>query len=284
MREFTSDAPYLFADGGLATGLEGCSAVVHLASRVNPKLAEEHPSAVTADRAGFRALLDGLSRTDRAIGLVLPSSGGTVYDPAVPPPYAERAPCRPSGAYGHLRLELEEMALRPDSAIRPVVLRISNVYGPGQRTGTGQGVVAHWLAAALHGEPIELFGDPDARRDYVYVDDVVEAILAATDALADGRELPPTVNVGAGRPTSLRDLLAELAGVVGEERIEVKEMVARSFDRRDTWLDVSLAERTLGWRPTTSLASGLRSTWEFMVRDSAPESRTGPGSCEPAVN
>ena len=101
------------------------------------------------------------------------------------------------------------------------------------------------------------------------MDDVVEAILAATDALADGRELPPTVNVGAGRPTSLRDLLAELAGVVGEERIEVKEMVARSFDRRDTWLDVSLAERTLGWRPTTSLTSGLRSTWEFMVRDSA---------------
>ena len=59
------------------------------------------------------------------------------------------------------------------------MLRLSNVYGPGQRLGTGQGVVGYWFRALLDDDPIRLFGDPETIRDYVYVDDVAEAFRAA---------------------------------------------------------------------------------------------------------
>ena len=131
--------------------------------------------------------------------MVLVSSGGTVYDPAVPPPYPESAPTRPRTAYGRAKLALEGQ--RSPAAGLPdwVTLWVANVYGPGQPAVSGQGVDGYWLRAAAEGEPLTVYGNPDSTRDYVYVGDVAEAMLATHRAAVP----PPVVNVGSGEPTSL---------------------------------------------------------------------------------
>ncbi len=250
--EFTRATPFLSEGGAAAPGLAAAGTVYYLASTINPAIAERDPDAVATDRQRFASFLEALARLDRPPRVVLPSSGGTVYDPAAPPPYAETAPTRPGGRYGAAKLELEDALL--GSGLPAVVLRISNAYGPGQPTGTGQGVVAHWLAAAAKAEPILVYGDPAASRDYVYVSDVADALV-----LAGSGDVTGVVNVGSGVPTSLETLLELVREVTGA--LEVQRTPGRGFDVAHTWLDVRRASVELGWTARTALREGLRATW-----------------------
>jgi UDP-glucose 4-epimerase len=139
--------------------------------------------------------------------------------------------------------------------MRNAVLRLANVYGPRQEAGLEGGVVAIFLERMAGGEETLIFGDGGQTRDFVYVGDVVRALLAAA-----GRE-DGVFNVGTGEETTVLDLHRACAGVAGggaEPRFEP----ARLGDVRRSVLDVSLAERELGWRPEVSLEDGLRLTLE----------------------
>jgi len=262
---FTRDTPFLDESGRPRAGLLHARTVYYLASTITPPLAEREPWRVAADRDTFERLLESLpiapGETSGPVTVVIPGSGGTVYDPAFPPPYAESAPVRPVTAYGRARLEMERMLLAAGDRCRPVVARISNVYGPGQRVGTGQGVVAHWLDAVARGSAISVFGDADATRDYVYIDDVATA-LAQVDARHS--ELPAVVNVGSGQPTSLRELAEVVKAAVDLRELEVHYEQARTFDRTGTWLDVSLAAAALNWKAQTPLLDGIRESWSAL--------------------
>jgi len=244
---FTTATP--FEDN--AKALTEARTVYFVAGSVTPASADRHPDRVAAHLALFRDLLD---RVDGA-RVVLASSGGAVYDPAVPPPYAERSPVAPASTYGRAKLRMEyDLLARHDTCV-PTVLRLSNVYGPGQRLGTGQGVLAHWLDAAAHGRPVVLYGDPDTTRDYVHVDDVVDAMVAVHDA----GPLPPVLNIGSGVPVSLATLLRLVEKAAGT--LDVRYERGRPFDRRHTWLDTRLARRVLNWAPRTGIEDGIASTW-----------------------
>jgi UDP-glucose 4-epimerase len=264
--EYTRDRLPIAEDGVLAHGVAAADTVFYMASSVNPKVAQERPDLVRRDSDAFARLVAALSGLARPVKVVLPSSGGTVYDPMARPPYDETSALATSGSYALSRLQLEEILFDAGGAVQPAVCRISNAYGPGQRIGTGQGVIAHWLDAVVAGRPLRLFGDPRSVRDYIYVDDVVDALIAVgwSDAA------PPTLNVGSGVPTSLGDLADHLVRVIGHESVNVEYEDARSFDRRDSWLDCSLIEKTLGWRATVALPDGLRGAWM-----SAKARRTG---------
>ncbi len=253
---YTRAHPCVAADGTPAPGLAAARTVFWLASAINPALAEVSPELVRADREAFVALLTGLRRLARPPRVVLLSSGGTVYDPAVPPPYAETAPTRPRTAYGRAKLGLEA-ALAAAGLPDPVTVRVANVYGPGQPAVSGQGVVGYWLRAAAEGEPLTLYGDPESTRDYVYLADVAAALLAVHRAAAP----PPVLNVGSGEPTSLRQLAGAVRDAVGDPELRLRTRPTRGFDRAHTWLDVGLVGRALGWRPTTPLAVGLAAAW-----------------------
>jgi UDP-glucose 4-epimerase len=255
---YTRSIPFLAGDGRPAEGLASAGTVFWLATLINPQSAEQQPARVHEDRAAFETFLRALQRLERPPTVVLLSSGGTVYDPAADPPYAESSPTAPISAYGRAKLALEQV-LADAAPGRSVALRVSNAYGPGQPGTGGQGVVSHWLRAAASGQPIRLFGDPETTRDYVYVDDVVDALLAV--AATDGA-LPPVVNVGAGRPTSLAELADTVVEVCGVPGVRVVVEQRRSFDVPRTWLDVSLAERVLGWTPRTSLRDGVAAAWD----------------------
>jgi UDP-glucose 4-epimerase len=145
-------------------------------------------------------------------------------------------------------------------AMRTVVLRLSNPYGPHplQECYRGFGILNHFMDQAILGRPIELFGDGSQLRDFVFIDDVVEAVVAAS-----GRpDLAGTViNVGAGEGVSLARIAAVIVEVVGCGSIERVPWPPdfSLIETGDFYFDVSRARELLGWRPRTPLRRGLQS-------------------------
>lgn len=263
---YTRAMPIIDATGRLSLP-DSVSTIFWLATRINPSIADTDPGRVAEDRAAFGALLRGVGglRHERELPLiVLLSSGGTVYDTALPPPYLEGAATRSNNAYGTAKLRLER-DLRQNYRGPGLAIRVSNAYGPGQPAESGQGVIAHWLRAARRGERLQIFGDPSTLRDYVYVEDVAKALHAVID-IEQRESIPDTVNIGSGVPTSLAELADAVRRVVSERELEVRVMDARGFDSPDTYLDVSLADRVLRWQPRVSLLDGLTASWDVVRR------------------
>jgi UDP-glucose 4-epimerase len=248
------------------------SIVFYLASSITPAVAEQHPELVAEDHRGLAELLCRLAHSPRPPTVVLTSSAGTVYDPQLPGPCAEDAPTRATSRYGEAKLALERLLLSHADAIPSVILRLTNVYGPRQRVGRSQGVLAYWLAAVLAGQPLQVIGDPDTTRDYVYVDDVVDCMLRVAarspELTADG---PVTLNVGAGVRTTLAELLGIVERVV-DRPLVVEHLPGRTVDRRDTYIDVRRAYQVLGWRCRTALADGVMAMWRTALADHQPAS------------
>ncbi|NUP14898.1 MAG: NAD-dependent epimerase/dehydratase family protein [Streptomyces sp.] len=253
------------AGGRAAPGLAEADIVYFLAAGLSPVLAERRPDLVEAERRLLVEVLEALAARGRRPVFVLASSGGAVYAPEVEPPYRETTPTRPDSVYGHAKLRLERELFQRSDAVRAVVARLSNVYGPDQRAVRGFGVLPHWLTAAARGEPVRVFGDPHVVRDYVHVDDVTRFLLALRGRIGGG-PLPDVVNVGSGVPTSLSGLLDIVSGVTGGS-VAVRWERGRSFDRRGNWLDVARARAELDWRAAVPLAEGVRQCWERVLDD-----------------
>jgi UDP-glucose 4-epimerase len=190
----------------------------------------------------------------RAAGarVVFSSTGGAIYGEC-DGPAREDSPLEPVSPYGIAKLCAEEY-LRGWNRIHGsghVVLRFANVYGPRQDSSLEGGVAAIFLERLAHGDETLIFGDGLQTRDFVYVGDVVGALLAAADR--DGG----TFNIGTGQETTVLELYglcAEVTGSNAEPRFEPQ----RLGDARRSVLDVSLAAAELGWRPAMPLADGLR--------------------------
>jgi UDP-glucose 4-epimerase len=143
---------------------------------------------------------------------------------------------------------------------RYAVARVTNPYGPGQPKGrTAYGVINRMIHLALADEVLAIYGDGRQLRDYVHVDDVVEALVVmATSAAADGR----AYNVGSGVGTSLIDLANTVIALAGRGRVEhvAWPPLAAQIETGDFVADLSRAHRELGWAPTRALGAGLEET------------------------
>jgi UDP-glucose 4-epimerase len=260
---FTSAAPAI--DGTrLDPALRRCDAVFYLASRISPAIAQNEPERAAQEIASFRTFLNLLRENPRRPVVTLAASGGTVYESRCEPPYDERSPVGPSNTYGKAKLEQEEALAAASDWLAPVLLRLSNAYGPGQSTAAGYGVIGHWMQALLAGEQLRILGDGGSSRDYIHVDDVANSMLAVLRRADELRTAGRTtvLNIGSGEPTSLDDLHKLLETTVGRP-VPVEREPARPFDRRDVWLDIRRAAEVLGWRPEIGLAEGLADTWRY---------------------
>ncbi len=256
--EFPSTKPFLRSDGSPTDDLAGASAVCYLASRINPAIAEQDPAAAEAHLETLRSLTAALRHSGKRV--LYPSSGGTVYDTGLEPPYRETSALKPIGRFGATKVEAERI-LRDAPGIESVAMRISNAYGPGQRTGTGLGVIAHWVEAASKTQPLRIFGAPErVTRDFLYIDDVCAAFVRVLKSEAP----PAVVNIGSGVPTTLAEVADTIIDLA--EDAEVVYEPDRGFDVARSWLDVGLARQALGWAPRTELAEGIQRTWEHSVR------------------
>lgn len=257
---FTRDRPAA-SDGRPATAMPAAGVVFHVAGSITPALAEQKPALGARDVHEFSELLAALARMPDPPTVVLAGSGGTVYDRSLAPPYREDSPTRVTSVYAGVKLALEDELRRYAGTVPGVVLRLANVYGPGQPTGRDQGVLAAWLRAATADEPMSLAGDPESSRDYVYVDDVVDCMLRFTGERPGGE--PPVLNVGSGEPTTLGEL-AELTRRVVGSPLATRRLPGRSVDRPHVWLDIRKVAETVGWRPRTPLPDGIAAMWRHM--------------------
>jgi len=190
--------------------------------------------------------------------VIFASSGGAGYGEC-PEPAAENAPFLPLSPYGIAKKCGEEYLAGWNRihGTSHVSLRFANVYGPRQDAGLEGGVVAIFLERLARGDETVIYGDGGQSRDFVFVDDVVSALLTAA-----GNGGGP-YNVGTGRDVSvaqLHEACAKVAGVDAQPRLEE----ARLGDVRRSVLDVARIERELGWRAEVSLDDGLRRTWAWM--------------------
>jgi UDP-glucose 4-epimerase len=190
--------------------------------------------------------------------VVFSSTGGAIYGEC-DSPAAESAARRPLSPYGTAKLAAEEYLASWNRlhGTPHVSLRFANVYGPHQAAGLEGGVVAIFLERMAADAPSTIYGDGSQTRDFVYVGDVVRAVLAA--AGHDGG----VFNVGTGIETSVSGLYQACGLVAGFER-PAEHAPARPGDLMRSVLDAALAAAELGWRPETSLESGLAETWSWI--------------------
>ena len=187
--------------------------------------------------------------------VVLASTGGAIYGECEGPA-GEESPRRPLSPYGVSKLAAEEYlaAYNRLYGTEHVSLRYGNVYGPRQDPHGEAGVVAIFLGRLAEGERARIFGDGSQTRDYVYAGDVARATLAAVGKKG-------VFNVGTGVETAVLDLYELCRRVAGSE-LEAEHAEARLGELQRSVLDVTRAERELGWRPEVELEEGLRRTWE----------------------
>ncbi|HTR32614.1 MAG TPA: NAD-dependent epimerase/dehydratase family protein [Gaiellaceae bacterium] len=196
--------------------------------------------------------------------VIFASSGGAGYGEC-PVAATETAPFLPLSPYGIAKKCGEEYLAGWNRIHRTLhlALRFANVYGERQDSGLEGGVVAIFLERMARGEETVIFGDGGHERDYVYVGDVVDAMLSAV-----GRTGGP-FNIGTGIPTSVADLHAACARVAGVAQPPRHEP-ARLGDVRRSVIDPTLAARELGWLPRVALADGLARTWAWTSKEAAP--------------
>ena len=217
-----------------------------------PTITDRLPALMELNNAVMRAC----RRHD--VPLIYLSSGGTVYGRAETIPTPESAPTAPINFYGITKLAAERyFTTEPGLDCR--VLRVSNPYGPWQFGLGGQGVIGTWMQRLLHGETLTIRGDGEAARDYVYVDDLTEGLLRAASAGAAGG----IYNIGSGRRLSLNELL-EAFRTLFDQDLHCHYIPAAPSDVPVSVLDISCAERELGWCPYIDLDEGLRRTRDWL--------------------
>jgi len=234
--------------------------VFHLAAQIDVRRSVADPVADAATNVlGTLQVLE-LARAHDA-QVVFASAGGAIYGECEHPA-TEAAERRPVSPYGTSKLAAEEYLAGWNRlyGTSHVALRLGNVYGPRQDPHGEAGVVAIFLSRIRDGQQGTIFGDGSQTRDYVFVQDVVRAFVAAVGA--DGG----VFNVGTGIETSVRELwqgCTEAAGL-GAEAAQAE---SRLGELQRSSLDAGRAERTLGWRAEVDLPAGLRRTWEWIQEE-----------------
>jgi UDP-glucose 4-epimerase len=232
-------------------GSRRIDAVVHCAAKT--KVVESMTKKDLYERVivgGTRNVLETTRRLGARV-VVNISTGGAIYG-ETPVCADENVPVDPQSNYGRFKAKAEKLVESSD--LRAVTLRLANIYGPRQRKDLEGGVIAIFIGCWKRREPITIFGDGSYERDYVYVGDVVESVLAAVAGTHSG-----TFNIGTGVATSVNQLLASLTSVLGPPP-GVHQAPARPAEVLRACVDPAKAARERLWQPRTTLAEGLRQT------------------------
>ena len=242
----------LFEPGSFAKG----GTLLHLAWSTLPATSEQKPES---ERAHDLPLLERLlasmaaSQGKNKTHLVFFSSGGAVYGNAPGRPSREDDPCRPIGRYGKAKVAAESLVEKAaHSGMLCTILRISNPYGypvPRDRT---QGIIPHALRCAVEGQPLTLWGDGTARKDFLYYTDFLSAL-----GLIVEQRLPGTYNLCAGESHSITEVLDIVGSQIGRPVLR-NSISAPAWDVHDSRLDNLRLCTSTGWKPQVNLIEGVR--------------------------
>ena len=244
----------------LWTLLQDIDCVYHLAARVSVPESVLFPRDYNEVNSGGTATLMEAVRDARTPRVVLTSSGAVYGDQEAPLMTEAMAP-HPLSPYAVSKLSAEwyVRTIGALSGIETVILRIFNAYGPGQRIPPSHPpVIPNFIRQAKQNGTVIFHGDGNQTRDYVYVDDVVNALVAAATVQGMNGEV---INVGSGKETSVRELARQVIDITGGKPEEVYNPRVSSGVLR-MCADISKAKRELNYVPLISLENGLRLTLE----------------------
>jgi UDP-glucose 4-epimerase len=231
--------------------------VYHLAAQIDVRKSVADPMHdTTVNVVGTVNLLDACRQAD-VRKVVFTSSGGSIYGTQTKLPVSERVKPAPESPYAAAKAagELYLHAFSSMYGLAYTSLALANVYGPRQDPHGEAGVVAIFGLAMLAGKPTKVFGDGGNTRDYVFVDDVVEAFVKASGDGGNGRRL----NIGTGVQTTDRQLHSLVAKAAGAKD-DPEHAPARIGDARSIALDTTAARQAIGWEPWTPLKDGIQAT------------------------
>ncbi len=235
--------------------LEDVDIVVHFAAQTSVTFSVNHPDfTFDVNASGTKNLLDAC--VENGVGKFVFASTCAVYGDPKCLPVNETCKTNPISPYAESKLLAERHCLEADEAklLDSVVLRFFNVYGPRQSLNDYSGVITKFFESAKRKEPLIIYGDGLQTRDFISVHDIVDALVACiTSAKADGE----IFNIGSGTPTTIADLaktILQLTGVGSQICYEKP----RAGDIKDSYADISKAQRLLNYEPKVNLRDGLR--------------------------
>src|ERR1700722_472262 len=249
----------------------GVDCVIHLAAQTSVPRSVKDP--IETNQINVNGTLNVLvAARDAKVRRVVFASSCAVYGKTEVLPIRESAPLAPISPYGLSKQvgEAYGRVFQELYGLEFVALRYFNVFGPRQDPGSPySGVLSIFNAALLGGTQPTVYGDGEQSRDFVYVENVVQANLLAAEAKgATGL----AVNVGTGNRSTLNQTLAALGKITGRPA-KAKYAAAREGDIRDSQADISLAQRALGYRPSFGFDEGLKKTWEWFTANQRAASR-----------
>jgi len=242
--------------------LSDCRLLIHLTSETTPGSSAKDPLKELDKNLYPNARLFGLLQDYPNVDLLYLSSGGTVYGDSENLSPTETTPLRPMSYYGATKVASEAFihALVKQSPRSAVILRPSNIYGPGQIYKPGFGILPTLFNCIAQSEPLPIWGNDKSTRDYIYVDDFTD--LCIKIILSSKERYVRTYNVGSGVGTSLTDLISVVEQKTGKT-IERDYKNKRGVDVQHTVLDSTLVKLNYNWVPQTSIEKGIEETWNW---------------------
>jgi UDP-glucose 4-epimerase len=241
----------------------GAGAIIHLAAAGNV------PDSIADPLANFEVNARGTLNVLRAAAdaevrrLVFASTGGALIGAAEPPVDEESVP-RPLSPYGASKLAGEGYlhAFRGSYGLDAVALRFGNVYGP--RSAHKKGAVTMFIKRSLRGEPLVIYGDGSASRDFIHVRDLCDGILAGLDA----QDPPAVVHLASGRETPIGELARLILEATGAE-VPIEHRPARAGEVERNVAATALASEALGFTARVDLRDGLAETVDWFKQTGA---------------
>ncbi|MEB3034721.1 GDP-mannose 4,6-dehydratase [[Mycobacterium] nativiensis] len=251
------EADIVTADLGDILARSRPEVIFHLAAQIDVRHSVADPAFDSSVNVVGTVRLADAARSAGVRKIVHTSSGGSIYGTPPRYPTSETDPTDPASPYaaGKVAGEIYLNTFRHLYGLQCSHIAPANVYGPRQDPHGEAGVVAIFAQALLKGSPTKVFGDGSNTRDYVFVDDVVDAFVRASGPDGDGQRF----NIGTGVETSDRQLHSAVAGAVGAPD-DPEFHPARLGDLRRSCLDIERARQVLGWSPQVGLTDGVTRT------------------------
>lgn len=245
-------------DDALSHAMTDVDLVFHEAALVSVQQSVEEPQ--TSHNINAEATLSLLETARDHDARVLLASSAAIYGHPDSVPISETDPKEPTSPYGLDKLTVDHYAQLYNGlyGLETVALRYFNAYGPGQVAGDYSGVISVFIDQALSGEDITVHGKGNQTRDFVYIDDIVQANIRAATTNGIGT----AYNIGTGESVTIREL-AELIQDIADTDSDIVHTESRSGDIEHSKAAISRAQDNLGYEPTVSLREGLEQTIDW---------------------
>jgi len=246
------------------SALKDIDIAFHLVSSTLPANSNENPiydvetNLVSTLRFLNEVFINNISK------VIFISSGGTVYGIPERLPIKEYHPRKPICSYGIIKKTIEDYLYMFEKlyGLDYYVFRLSNPYGERQNPFVAQGVIPVFLKKLIRGEQIEIWGDGNVERDYIYIKDVADALVKCLEVNPNER----VFNLGSGKGYTLNDIIGIIEKVT-HKKTNVIYKEKRNIDVPVNVLDNKLISEKLNWSPDTDIEEGIAKTYEYLKKE-----------------